>query len=48
LGLNLGAASFAYRALVPQTAPPAAGSAEPESTDGDLRSNDLAPAAAAS
>jgi hypothetical protein len=50
LGLNLGAASFAYRALVPPAAPdrPAAAPVEQESTDGDLRSNDLAQATAAS
>ena len=48
LGLMLGAAAFAYRALVPQAAPPPPGSIEQEETAGDLPSNDLAQAAAAS
>jgi hypothetical protein len=50
LGLNLGAASFAYRALVPPAAPdhPAAEPVAEDSSAGDLRSNDLAQAAAAS
>ena len=50
LGLNLGAAAYAYSALTPPAAPdaPAIGSAPPEPAPGDLRSNDLAPAAAAS
>lgn len=50
LGLELGAASFAYRALVPPAAPnhPATEPAKQAPNDGDLRSNDLAQATAAS